>query len=94
MERVDGVGTASPTYTLEFIRENSSVPLLSRTGGIAGIPAEASEQNFNNSESRNRFIFYSGYTTGKFYNGATLENLRCRHDHPTGTWRITRLRRI
>lgn len=71
--RVTNVGSAAAAYTIEFINESSSTPLLTRSGGFPINVADAETENFNSSESRTRFIYASGFTATTTFNGATLE---------------------
>ncbi|MDL2336858.1 MAG: hypothetical protein QFE16_03360 [Pseudomonadota bacterium] len=82
--RVTNVGTAAAAYTIELVNESSSTPLLTRTGGWPINMADASTQNFNSSESRNRFIFASGFTAAQTFTGASLET----YDAATTTSRV------
>lgn len=82
--RVTNVRTPSATYTIEFINESSSTPLLTRTGGYPINVADAGTENFNSSESRTRFIFASGFTAASAFNGATLET----YDAASATSRV------
>ena len=82
--RVTNVGSAAAAYTIEFINESSSTPLLSRSGGYPINVADAATENFNGSESRTRFIYASGFTATTAFNGATLET----YDAASATSRV------
>lgn len=82
--RVTNVGSAAAAYTLEFINESSSTPLLTRTGGYPINVADAGTLDFNTSESRTRFIYASGFTASRAFNGATLET----YDAASATSRV------
>ena len=82
--RVTNVGSAAAAYTVEFINESSSTPLATRSGGYPINVAEAGTENFNASESRTRFIYASGFTAARAFNGATLEA----YDTASGTSRV------
>ncbi len=69
---VTGVATSQMTYTLLFIDETDAV-LHQATGGFPMVAAEAPTVNFNTSESRTSFVYASGVTVDKQFNGATLE---------------------
>jgi hypothetical protein len=60
------------TYTLLFIDETDAV-LHQAAGGFPMVAAEASTLSFNTSESRTSFVFASGATVDKQFNGATIE---------------------
>lgn len=82
--RVTNVGSAAATYTVEFINESSSTPLLTRTGGYPINVADAGTENFNSSESRTRYILATGFTAASAFNGATLET----YDAASATSRV------
>lgn len=71
--RVTGVGSTTAAYTIELIDESSNAVLLTKAGGFPISVAEANVKNFNQSESRSRFIYASNYSAARAFNSATLE---------------------
>ena len=63
--RVTGVGTANPSYTIEFVNESDTV-LSTVSSGFPITMAEADRRNFNASESRTRFVVAGNYTSRNF----------------------------
>ncbi|MBC7956789.1 MAG: hypothetical protein H7Y33_13090 [Cytophagales bacterium] len=62
---VTGVGSANVSHSIDIIDE-SGVLLHSAAGGFPMGMAEAGTENFNNSESRTRFIFAQGFGARAF----------------------------
>ena len=75
--RVTGVGSATPSYTVDMVDE-TDVALFSIAGGFPLDVASAGARNFNSSESRSRFLIAGNYGSRAFgdasliaYDGAT-----------------------
>lgn len=69
--RVNGLGSATPGYLIEMVDEQGNVLFTSAAGGFSLGPAQAGRENFNSSESRNRFLFVEGYGE-RFFGDAAL----------------------
>jgi len=63
--RVTGVGTANPSYTIEFVNESDAV-LSTVASGFPITMAEADRRDFNASESRTRFVVAGNYGSRNF----------------------------
>ncbi len=68
---VTGVGSASPSYTIDFIDEVNNATLFSVAGGFPMNLVEANARNFNASESRTKFLVAGNYGS-RAYGDATL----------------------
>jgi len=63
--RVTGVGTANPSYTIEFVDESDAV-LSTVASGFPITMAEADRRDFSASESRTRFVVAGNYGSRNF----------------------------
>lgn len=69
--RVTNIGSAAITYSIEMIDETGSTLYTTSAGGFPMAVADASDEDFNSSESRTRFVFTDGYGTRAF-SGASV----------------------
>ncbi|MEO5690224.1 MAG: hypothetical protein ABIR54_22930 [Burkholderiaceae bacterium] len=64
--RVVNIGTAALNYQIEFIDESGLRLYTTSVGGYSITAPDAQVQRFDTSESRNRFVFASGYGSRAF----------------------------
>ena len=69
--RVTNIGSAAIAYSIEMIDETGSTLYTTSAGGFPMAVADASDEDFNSSESRTRFVFTDGYGTRAF-SGASV----------------------
>ena len=64
--RIVNIATAAPNYQIEFIDESGLRLYTTSVGGFSITEPDAQVQRFDTSESRNRFVFASGYGSRAF----------------------------
>ncbi len=70
--RIVNIGTAALNYQLEFIDEAGLRLYTTAAGGYPITAPDAQVQRFDTSESRNRFVFASGYGSRAFGDAALM----------------------
>ncbi len=70
--RIAGVDTGTATYTVEFVDEVFNKLYVSPAGGWPLGPIEATTIDLNASENRSRFVFATGFSNQREFNGAAL----------------------
>ena len=70
--RIVNIGTAALNYQLEFIDETGLRLYTTAAGGYPITAPDAQVQRFDTSESRNRFVFASGYGSRAFGDAALM----------------------
>jgi hypothetical protein len=70
--RVGNIGTSLLNYTVEMIDEDAKVLYSSASGGFPMAVADATGLSFDNSESRDRFIFVDGFGSRAFADASLM----------------------